>query len=113
MTQRPLEDHPLVPRWAWLFLAAPILWYLYFWGAYIAAEAGCTAESGAVVTWVTIGLTVGTMVAIAYYTWRAWRAESADDTDTSQLVKAGFLLGGLFVVATLFVGIPALVLQPC
>lgn len=116
MIERPSENRPFVPRWAWLFLAGPILWYLYFWVAYLAAEAGCTVDSGAVVTWVTIGLTGATLVAIAYYTWRAERARRSRDAEggnISSLIRAGFLLGAFFVLATLFVGVPALVLQPC
>lgn len=107
MSQRGNES--LVPRWSWLFLAGPVIWYLYFWVVYLAAEAGCTANSGAVVTWTTIGLTGATMVAIGYYTLRARRP----DDDGSPLLKAGVLLGVFFVIATLFVGVPALVLQPC
>jgi len=114
MTERP-HQRTFVPRWAWLFLAGPIIWYLYFWVVYLAAEAGCTADAGEVVTWVTIGLTGGTMVAVAYYAWRAARArtEGDDDDGSGSLIRAGFLMGLVFVVASLFVGVPALVLQPC
>ena len=116
MIERPPDDHPTVAGWAWLFLAGPIIWYLYFWVVYLAAEAGCTANSGAVVTWVTIGLTGATMVAIAYYALRGSRARGTQATGedgTGSLIGAGMLLGAFFVVATLFVGVPALVLQPC
>lgn len=116
MTERSHESQPFRPRWAWLFLAGPIIWYLYFWVVYLAAEAGCNANSGAVVTWVTVGLTGGTIFAIAFYTWRAKRIRGLwdrDNDDANALVKAGFLMGAFFVLATLFVGIPALILQPC
>lgn len=108
MSQR--ANEPLVPRWTWLFLAGPVIWYLYFWVVYLAAEAGCTANSGAVVTWLTIALTGATLVAIAYYTWKARQPVGRDG---GSLVKAGFLLGIFFVIATLFVGVPAMFLQPC
>lgn len=116
MTERPSENRTFGPRWGWLFLAGPVIWYVYFWIAYLSAEAGCAANSGVLVTWVTIGLTGGTMVAIAYYTWRAARARRSEDTDITDggsLVRAGFLMGAFFILATSFVGIPALVLQPC
>ena len=114
MTERP-HHRTFVPRWAWLFLAGPTIWYVYFWVAYLAAEAGCTADAGEVVTWVTIGLTGATMVAIAYNAWRAdrARAEGDDEDRTGTLIRAGFLMGLVFVVASIFVGVPALLLQPC
>jgi hypothetical protein len=114
MTERP-HQRTFVPRWAWLFLAGPTIWYVYFWVAYLAAEAGCTADAGEVVTWVTIGLTGATMVAIAYNAWRADRArtEGDDEDRTGTLIRAGFLMGLVFVVASMFVGVPALLLQPC
>lgn len=108
----------LVPRWTWLFLAGPVLWYVYFWVVYLAAEAGCVAEAGSLVTWTTVLLTGVTAAAVAYYAWRAFRDTDAPDVTHHEgslrsLVRTGWLLGILFVVATLFVGIPAVVLQPC
>lgn len=108
----------LVPRWTWLFLAGPILWYVYFWVVYLAAEAGCVAEVGSLVTWTTVVLTGITMVAVVYYAWRAFHEADTlevthDRGDLRSLVRTGLLLGGLFAVSTLFVGIPALMLQPC
>lgn len=102
-----------VPRWTWLFLAGPLLWYLYFWIVYLAAEVGCAAGAGGLVTWVTIGMSVATIVAIAYYTLKAARGFAEGGGDERPLVRAGYLLGGLFLVATLFVGVPAMALQPC
>ena len=113
-------DHPksrhTVPGWAWLSLAGPTTWYLYFWVVDLAAEGGCRANTAALVTWVTIGLTGASMVAIAYYAqptslFRNPRGSGPDDQDS--LVGLGLLLGVCFVVATLLVGVPALVLQPC
>lgn len=114
MIKGPTERDSATPEWAWLFLAGPILWYLYFWVVYLAAEAGCNLNAGAVVTWLTIGLTGATVVSIAYYAARASRSrESDDDNASGALVTVGLMLGVFFVVATLFVGAPALVLQPC
>ncbi len=111
MTDTQPDSRGFVPRWVWLFLAGPVIWYFYFWVVYLAAEAGCAADTGALVTWVTIGMTGATIVAIAYYTWRAGRA--AGEKGARPLIKAGYLIGGIFLVATLFVGVPALVLHPC
>lgn len=113
MTERPPDTRPLGPRWTWLFLAGPTIWYLYFWVAYLAAEAGCAADAGAVVTWVTIGLSGGTMVALAYHTSRARRTRHQHVSSSGSLMRAGFLMGAFFVLVTLFVGFPAVVLQPC
>ena len=112
MTDRPSENRSPFPRWAWLFLAGPVIWYFYFWIVYLAAEAGCVANTGALVSWITVGMSGATIVAIAYYAWQANRG-SGDAGGNRALVRAGYLMGGLFVVATLFVGVPALVLQPC
>lgn len=115
---KPRSRHRMVPRWTWLFLAGPILWYLYFWVVYLAAEAGCVADVGLVVTWVTVVLTGLTILGIVYYAWVSLRqvdvaTTSEDDGNVRSLIRAGFLLGGMFVAATVSVGIPALVMQPC
>lgn len=110
------KNRPMVPGWVWLFLAGPIIWYLYFWVVFLAAEAGCPANTAALVTWVTIGLIGASMVAIAYYAQPSSRSRSPRGPgpgNHDSLVGVGLLLGAFFVVATLFVGVPALVLQPC
>jgi hypothetical protein len=109
---------PLVPRWTWLFLAGPVTWYAYFWVVYLAAEAGCEADVGAFVVWVTVVLTGITSVTITFYGWRSFREAAspkvtANDGSIRSLVRAGFLLGGFFVAASLFVGVPALLVGPC
>lgn len=116
MTERPRERLGLVPRWAWLFLAGPILWYVYFWVVYLVAEAGCATGSNAVVTWATIGLTGVTTVAVAHQAWRARRARGTSDSSVAHeasMTGVGFRMGAFFVLATVFVGVPALVLTPC
>lgn len=114
MTQQPSQKQ-LIPRWVWLFLAGPVVWYGYFWVAYLAAEAGCTAEVADLVTWTTIALTGAALAVIGHYTWRAIRTQQAKDGQDSggSLIRAGSLMGVIFVVATVFVGLPVLVLQPC
>lgn len=114
MTQQPSQKQ-LIPRWVWLFMAGPVIWYGYFWVAYLAAETGCAAEVPDLVTWTTIALTGAALGLIGYYTWRATRSPQPEDGEDSggSLIRAGFLMGVIFVVATVFVGLPALVLQPC
>lgn len=108
----------LIPRWTWLFLGGPVLWYVYFWVVYLAAEAGCVAEIGLLVIWVTVVLTSLTILGIAYYAWRSLQEVGVTRVtgghgSVRSLVRAGVLLGGVFAAATLSVGIPALVIQPC
>ena len=110
------QNRPIVPRWAWLFLTGPITWYLYFWVGYVAEEAGCPVNNAALVTWVAIGLIGALMVAIAYYAQPKSLLRNPRDSgpdDHGSLVGVGLLLGVFFVVVTLFIGVPDLVLQPC
>lgn len=113
MTERPTGNR-FVPHWTWLFLAGPVIWYLYFWVVYLVAEAGCAADAQVLVTWVTLGLTGVTLLAITYHALRSARESTeTENDDIRSLVRAGLLMGGFFLVASLFVGVPALVLQPC
>lgn len=111
-----IMDHPknrcIVPGWLWMSLAGPTIWYLYFWVDYLAAGEGCPANIAALVTWVTIGLTGASMIAIAYYAQAGSGSRGRRDSGDS-LVGVSLLVGVFFVVATLFVGVPALMLQPC
>lgn len=113
----------LWPRLEWvaLFLAGPVIWYLHFWGVYLLAEAGCfaarTAESQpawlVVVILVTTVAAAGAIVWTTWLAWRRWRDRDETSRDRPALYFIGFLLGPLFAVATLFVGLPAAVLPPC
>lgn len=113
----------LWPRLEWtaLFLAAPVIWYLHFWGIYLLAEAGCFAArtAGSQPLWliaVILITTVAAVGAIAWTTWLAWRRwRERDETARSRsaLYYIGFILGPLFALATLFVGLPAAFLPPC
>lgn len=110
-----------------VFLAGPAIWYLFFWVVYLIAEAGCTAGSGDFrvfgldgVVVATLGLTALAAVLTVVYAGRARRELAAYDTGLGDvldwrraLVYAGGLLAGLFLIATLFVGLPVVVLRPC
>jgi hypothetical protein len=106
-------------RWIVLFLAAPALWYLFFWVVYLMAEAACastlafTETAGiATVSLLTIVLTVLSALPVAWLMVRALRA-ARSESPQQPLVFAGALLGITFFVATVFVGAPALFFAPC
>jgi hypothetical protein len=118
-------------RAAWLLLlAGPVLWALHFMAVYLVAEAACSAgDSTAEVLglpWLSFVTVVATVVAAAatlilsVVAWRYWRARTDDPTGwiagderNAGLALGGFLLGLMFTVAILFVGLPAAFLDPC
>lgn len=109
-------------EWAGLFLAGPVIWYLHFWFVYLVAEAGCVLDNDAAsspVPWLTAVVLVATAAAatliglLSLRAWLRWRSSEGDDSFRSQFTFIGFLLGLLFAVATLFVGVPAAFLPPC
>ena len=118
-----------------LFLAGPVVWYLYFWWVYLVAEANCNLAPGLdvmgmpVATLVTIVSTLlaGSVIVAGIVLAGRARARSRrvsdpePDTQVSadRLEQRGFLrfgaiaLGLLFLAATVMTGLPALVLIPC
>lgn len=109
-------------EWAALFLAGPAIWYGHFWLVYLLAEGGCfmarqTATGHPL--WLVATILATTVAAVALIGWtthRAWRRWRSSDDSTpggSALYHIGFLLGPLFAVATIFVGVPAAYLPPC
>ncbi len=113
-----------------LFLAGPVIWFLHFIIVYLMVEAGCAADrydaelAGLpALSFVTVALTVvATAVALelARRARRMWRARATDPDDwlagddrNAGLALAGALLGVMSAAAILFVGVPAVVLQPC
>lgn len=104
--------------WA-TFLGAPVVWFAHFMVVYLALEAGCAADgsgfrfagvpalSGFTVA-ATAAAAAGTLF-FAHRGYRLWRSDGEGDG----LAFAGFLLGLLFFVAVLFVGLPALWLDAC
>lgn len=120
---------------AGLFLAGPSIWMAHFFAVYLPAEALCQGDVEAEVLGVpavsvlTLGATALALAATARTTQlahRRWRSagggwEASQDATPSpgaaardhdgELALAGFLLGVLFALAILFVGLPALVLS--
>ncbi|MDQ3963341.1 MAG: hypothetical protein M3277_05430 [Actinomycetota bacterium] len=118
-------------RMIWvLFLAGPVIWFVHFMAVYVLAEAVCAAGDGgprllglsllALVTLVATVLAVGAALVFAVRAYRVWRGRTdgssdwlAGDERNGGLALAGWLLGSVFVVAILFVGLPAAFLDPC
>lgn len=117
-----------------LFLAGPAIWMAHFFVVYLPAEALCQADVHAnvlglpVISVLTLAATAVAVAATALTTQRAYRrwrntgtgwdgsgamaprhATGGGEHD-GEVALAGFLLGVLFAVAVLFVGLPALVL---
>lgn len=118
-----------LPVWV-LFVAGPVIWGGHFMAVYLLAEAVCAAGGTDArllglrpVSTVTLAATaiavVMTLVLAvsAYRHWRERRAPASDWLDGDDLnpglALAGALLGVLFVIAILFVGLPAAFLEPC
>ena len=114
--------------WPVLLLAGPVIWILHFWIVYLWAETACAAalpsDGGTSVAPLTAGVTVVAVAAIVAFGVRAAaksksiRARrSQDSSDTSDphrvLYLVGACLAALSVLATVFVALPAMVLQPC
>lgn len=107
-----------------LFLAGPVIWYLHFWLVYLLAEAGCVAGTdlasetmwSSQTKWLTVAIIATTAAAVALTAWftlRAWRRWRTAQPSQGTLAFGGFVMGLLFMLAILMVGMPALVMPPC
>lgn len=127
MSRRPDREQRPIARGIILFLAGPVIWYANFWLVYLVAETACTQNGlrvetlGTGVSSVTAGLSalallVVTALAVVAYRRRGQDPDSAESdgaTNRHLLYWGGAILGALFALAILMVGIPALVLTPC
>lgn len=113
-----------------LFLAGPVIWFAHFMGVYVVAEAACVrGEKDTSVfglhplSWLTLvatGIAVAVSALLTWRAWQRWRARrdpasdwlSGDDQNPG-LALAGALLGVVFILSILFVGVPAAFLDPC
>lgn len=107
-------------------VAPPIIWIIYFMAVYLIAEAGCAMEmldDGLLglqgVNAITIVATVASVGAIGFFTVRSWKRlrradrESDSANQDRSLGLMGVLSGAFFIVASIYVGVPALVIAPC
>jgi hypothetical protein len=125
-------------RVTWVvFLGGPMIWFAHFMLVYLVAEAGCTGGGPglrafdppvpATVTLVATAAAAAGCAAFAVWGYRSYRRASRDheaaddpgglsgshqDRDRGgTLAFAGFLLSLFSLVAVLFVGLPAVVLE--
>lgn len=113
------------PGWPLIFLAGPVIWYVYFWVVYLLAEAGCSpgfAELAILgpkfVTVMTLTATSLALTLIVYLTAKAYGQMgrpllSSSDNEANWFHLLAAMLGVWFLVATMFVGLPALYLDVC
>jgi hypothetical protein len=96
-------------------VAGPSIWISYFFAVYLWAEAACASALAPVdLTPTSVPVMVATVFAastIAVLGWRAYRLRSNDEH--GQLYLWGSMLSVLSVMATLFVGLPAMFLPTC
>lgn len=108
---------------AWLFLAGPVIWIVHFMVVYLLTEALCDSPGSRIAGFpaasaVTVVATALAVLAVTVFSARAhqrWRASTAGQQEEpdAALALVGVLLGVLFLAAILFVGLPALALDPC
>ena len=121
--QKDIERRGFWSSWPVLLLAGPMIWILHFWIVYLWAETACAAalpsDGGTSVAPLTAGVTVVAVAAIVAFGVRAagQSRRSHESSDTSDprrvLYLVGARLAALSVLATVFVALPAVVLQPC
>ena len=118
------------PDWLSL-LAGPLTWSGFFLIGYVLAEFGCKGgwlrgqiaglPTASVVIAVLTVAALGLSIWAGWRTWRRWGAIRADpDAQLSRVEErqrfmtlGGLLLSGLFSLAIVLTGIPAVVLEPC
>jgi hypothetical protein len=93
--------------WPVLLAGAQIIWIAHFFVVYLWAEASCNRLADSAVRLITLSATIVAVVAITLLIRRTWKLRG------QPIFYAGFLLSALALVATLFVGLPALFLDPC
>jgi hypothetical protein len=97
-------------------LVPPILWMAFFLIVYVVEALGCrTALDGEVIVAVNGAVTVATVAAIAAVGGLAWVRSHRlrPETPGAWLAHLSLLLSGTTLVATLWVGLPLLVVPPC
>lgn len=120
------EETPFRHRSIWHMVLAPTVWSLYFAIVYAITAIDC-AKTGTLDI-ARLAIAVLTLVALALIgtiTWRSWRQwdyltdyDYEHDKPTVEhrrefLGHAGFLLGVVSLVGTVFVALPALFIRSC
>lgn len=132
MEKKPDSAHsrPGFPATVTGLLSTPIIWAIYFVLIYslqgIACAGGLEGSVAGIGT-LTLNIVAATVIALAgqailgFWMYRAWQSlqRNAELKSSEPLMRASFLaLVGwlnaiLFFVATVWIGIPALMLDPC
>ncbi|HSJ34163.1 MAG TPA: hypothetical protein VLB85_03840 [Acidimicrobiia bacterium] len=104
---------PSTLPWWLLFLAAPLIWYAHFWAVYLVAEAACRLGTGDR-TWLSVAVVIVTVAAVALILWVTVGAlRRGGDGHRAELAWVGGMLGFVFALATVAVGMPAVAFGPC
>ena len=106
-----------------MLLAGPTIWYVYFWVVYLLAESVCrrggldfTVIGMAGLSLLTIAITVAASALMRHRRppkLLIWREEDVAATGRAGLSFAALVLSGIFLLAVLATGLPALGLEPC
>lgn len=113
MTMFQNETRQSSPRWAWLFVAGPAVWSVYFWMEARAGEMGCPVNAWPLMTWAVLALAGLIMVTMAYNAARSQRSARHARQPAKDVMRDGFLLGACLLTASVLVGVPTLLSQPC
>jgi hypothetical protein len=111
------------------YLLPPVIWSLYFAIVYAVQGAGCAVaveppgpEGFGPLRAILPALTLIAAVAIAgcgFWSWRTWQRVREAEERGREFQRASFLANGtllsagLFLIGTLWVGLPILFLDPC
>ena len=117
-----IESSPSSPTPATLtvaIVAPPAIWTVHFFVVYLVTEAACSLDVVAVEASVwTVGL--ATLAAALGFVWSVrlgLRLLVSDGQDEESVARfagvTGLVLGGISILATLFVALPAVWIGPC
>lgn len=120
------DKTPFRHRSIWHMVLAPVVWSLYFATVYAITALDCAKTGTPDVARPAIAvLTALALALIGGLTWRSWRQwDYLNDYDYEHdhptvehrrefLGHAGFLLGVVSAIGTLFVGLPAVFIRSC
>lgn len=89
-----------------LALSAPFLWFGYFAAAYLAISVACAGIWPVAAAYLVSGvLTVLTGLIVLWLMWASWRQRHGAN---GFVARFGLILGGLSLVATVWVGLSLL-----
>ncbi len=97
-------------------LGAATVWMVLFWVIYLPAEWVCAEARPADdvvggLDWLSLGVVAATVLALAVAS--AVTVVAAGRTVDAETRLVSLILGAIFVVSIVVIGLPALILQPC